>query len=388
MARRWYCPTASPICRKPRRPFILHNSSFILFKGSIMNTLNHLINSIQPLNTEAMAAAEARQAALTKPAGSLGRLEALSIQAAGITGSARPQINHKVVVVMAGDHGVAAEGVSAFPQAVTPQMVLNFLYGGAAINVLAKQAGARVVIVDMGVATSFEPHPGLIDRKIAPGTANMALGPAMSRAQAEQAVLAGAAVVEAEIGKGLDLLATGDMGIGNTTPSAAIAAVFTGADPAVIVGRGTGVDDAGLERKITAVSRAIAVNQPDKEDGLDVLAKVGGFEIGGLAGAILAAAAGRKLVLIDGFISTAAAMLAVALNPAVRAYLVAGHCSQEQGHRLMLQWLGLEPLLDLNLRLGEGTGAVLAMHLVEAGCRTLNEMATFGEAGVAEKSDA
>ncbi len=353
-----------------------------------MTTLNHLISRIQQLDQAAMAAAEARQAILTKPAGSLGRLEELSIQIAGITRQARPQVEQKVVTVMAGDHGVVAEGVSAFPQDVTPQMVLNFLHGGAAINVLARQAGARVVIVDMGVAAPLTPHPDLIDKKVAAGTANMTQGPAMSRAQAEQALLCGAAVVEDEVEKGLDLLATGDMGIGNTTPSAAIAAVFIGADPAVIVGRGTGVDEAGLVRKRTAVIQAIAVNQPRQEDGLDVLAKVGGFEIGGLAGAMLAAAANRKPVIVDGFISTAAAMIAVSLCPAVRSYLIAGHCSEEQGHRLMLQWLGLTPLLDLNLRLGEGTGAVLAMNLVEAACRTLDEMATFGEAGVAEKSAA
>lgn len=350
-------------------------------------SLNELISRIQPLDPEAIAAAQARQAVLTKPAGSLGRLEELSIQVAGVTGEALPQVNQKVVTVMAGDHGVVAEGVSAFPQAVTPQMVMNFLYNGAAINVLAKQIGARVVIVDMGVAVPMASHPGLIDKKIALGTANIAQGPAMSLEQAEAAILAGASVVEDEIAKGLDLLATGDMGIGNTTPSAAIAAVFTGADPAVIVGRGTGVDDEGLERKITAVSQAIAVNQPDKRDGLGVLSKVGGFEIGGLAGAILAAAANHKPVVIDGFISTAAAMIAVSLCSGVRDYLIAGHCSEEQGHELMLKWLGLEPLLNLNLRLGEGTGAVLAMNLVDAGCRTLCEMATFGEAGVSEKSE-
>lgn len=349
-------------------------------------SIQTLVSRIQPLDQAAMVAARARQTMLTKPAGSLGRLEELSIQAAGITGQSLPQMTHKVVTVMAGDHGVVAEGVSAYPSAVTPQMVLNFLGGGAAINVLARQTGARVVIVDMGVATPFDPHPDLIDKKVALGTANMAHGPAMSRAQAEQAILAGAEVVETEIAYGLDLLATGDMGIGNTTPSAAIAAVLTGRDPAGIVGRGTGVDDAGLERKITAVRAAIAANDPDPADGLDVLAKVGGFEIGGLAGAILAAAAHRKPIVVDGFISTAAAMIAVTLCPVVREYLIAGHCSEEQGHGLMLHWLGLKPLLDLNLRLGEGTGAVLAMQLVEAGCRTLAEMATFGEAGVSEKA--
>ena len=286
---------------------------------------------------------------------------------------------------MAGDHGVAAEGVSAFPSEVTPQMVLNFLYGGAAINVLARHVGARVTIVDMGVATEMEPHPDLVNKKIALGTDNIAKGPAMTRQQAIQAIEAGAEVVEAEIANGLDILATGDMGIGNTTPSAAIAAALTGRTPKEIVGRGTGVDDDGLQRKITAVENALKVNLPKAEDGLDILAKVGGFEIGGLAGAILAAVAHRKPVVIDGFISTAAAMIAVSLEPKVGDYLISAHRSQELGHQIMLEWLGLEPILDLSLRLGEGTGAVLAMSLVEAACKILSEMATFSEAGVSDK---
>ncbi|MCA9959325.1 MAG: nicotinate-nucleotide--dimethylbenzimidazole phosphoribosyltransferase [Anaerolineales bacterium] len=350
-------------------------------------SLENLLSRIKPLNQGAMDAARQRQAILTKPAGSLGRLEELSIQIAGITGQPLPQITHKMVTVMAGDHGVVAEGVSAYPAEVTPQMVFNFLAGGAAVNVLARQAGARVVIVDMGVAVPLEPHPSLIDKKVAPGTNNIAQGPAMSREQAIQAILAGASVVEAEAAQGLDLLATGDMGIGNTTPSAAIAAVLTGESPVVIVGRGTGVDDAGLQRKVTAVQKAITVNQPDAADGLDVLMKVGGYEIAGLAGAILAAAANGCPIVVDGFISTAAAMIAAQICPTVRQYLIAGHCSEELGHRLMLNWLGLKPLLDLNLRLGEGTGAVLAMSLVEAACRTLVEMATFADAGVSEKMD-
>ncbi|MEZ4645363.1 MAG: nicotinate-nucleotide--dimethylbenzimidazole phosphoribosyltransferase [Chloroflexota bacterium] len=350
-------------------------------------SLENLLSRIKPLNQGAMDAARQRQAILTKPAGSLGRLEELSIQIAGITGQPLPQITHKMVTVMAGDHGVVAEGVSAYPAEVTPQMVFNFLAGGAAVNVLARQAGARVVIVDMGVAVPLEPHPSLIDKKVAPGTNNIAQGPAMSREQALQAILAGASIVEAEAAQGLDLLATGDMGIGNTTPSAAIAAVLTGESPVVIVGRGTGVDDAGLQRKVTAVQKAIAVNQPDAADGLDVLMKVGGYEIAGLAGAILAAAANGCPIVVDGFISTAAAMIAAQICPTVRQYLIAGHCSEELGHRLMLNWLGLKPLLDLNLRLGEGTGAVLAMSLVEAACRTLVEMATFADAGVSEKMD-
>ena len=348
-------------------------------------TLPSLIANIQPLDEAAMQAARARQDDLTKPRGSLGQLENLSIQIAGIIGLELPSIKHKVVTTMAGDHGVVAEGVSAYPSEVTPQMVLNFLYGGAAINVLSRHIGARVTVVDMGVATEMEPHPDLVNKKVALGTGNIARGPAMSRAQAIQSIEAGAQVVQAELEKELDILATGDMGIGNTTPSAAIAAVITGRSPAEIVGRGTGVDDAGLGRKIAAVERALKVNQPDPKDGLDILAKIGGFEIGGLAGAILAAAAHRKPVVIDGFISTAAAMIAVNLAPQARDYLISAHRSQELGHQIMLEWLGLEPLLDLQMRLGEGTGAVLAISLVEAACKILSEMATFSEAGVTDK---
>jgi nicotinate-nucleotide--dimethylbenzimidazole phosphoribosyltransferase len=348
-------------------------------------TLNQIINKIKPLDTGAMQAARARQDQLTKPQGSLGRLEDLSIQIAGITGKPTPTLAHKVVTVMAGDHGVVAEGVSAYPQEVTPQMVFNFLRGGAAINVLARHVGARVVVVDMGVASDLPPHPGLIVRKVAYGTGNIARGPAMTTQQAVQALEAGAEVVEEQITAGLDVLATGDMGIGNTTPSAAIAAALTGLPVEQIAGRGTGVDDAGLQRKIDAIRRALEVNLPQPQDGLDVLAKVGGFEIAGLAGAILAAAANRRPVIVDGFISTAAAMIAVTLAPLARGYLIAAHTSQEYGHHAMMDWLGVSPLLDLKLRLGEGTGAALAMSLVEAACKTLSEMATFSEAGVTEK---
>ena len=349
-------------------------------------SIESVISRIQPLDQTAMTAARARQDMLTKPQGSLGRLESLSIQLAGITGQARPRIEHKVVTVMAGDHGVVEEGVSAFPQEVTPQMVLNFLGGGAAINVLAKHVGARVVIVDLGVAAAMEPHPQLVNRRVAAGTANIARGPAMTRAQAEEAILNGVDVVEAEIARGLDILAAGDMGIGNTTPSAAIACLVTRRSANEIVGRGTGVDNEGLRRKIMAVENALKVNRPDPQDGLDILSKVGGFEIGGLAGAILGAAANRRPVVIDGFISTAAAIVAVTLAPQVRDYLIAAHCSQELGHRLMMDWLGVQPLLDMHMRLGEGTGAALAMSLVEASCKILDEMATFGEAGVSEKA--
>jgi nicotinate-nucleotide--dimethylbenzimidazole phosphoribosyltransferase len=349
--------------------------------------IDKIIAQIKPLDQAAMQAARARQNELTKPPGSLGRLEELSIRVAGITGDPRPKLKHKVVLVMAGDHGVVAEGVSAYPQEVTPQMVANFLHGGAAINVLSRHVGARVVVVDMGVAADIPPHPDLIVRKVAYGTRNIAHRPAMSHDQALQCLESGAEVFQDQLALGLDMLATGDMGIGNTTPSAAIAAAITEHPVEQIAGRGTGVDDSGLGRKIQVIQRALQANQPDPADGLDVLAKVGGFEIGGLAGAILAAAANRRPVVIDGFISTAAAMIAVSLSPLVRDYLIAAHTSMELGHHLMMKWLGVTPLLDLQMRLGEGTGAALAMSLVEAACKTLDEMATFSEAGVSDKEN-
>jgi len=348
--------------------------------------LEKIIRLIQPLDEIAMRSAQVRQDMLTKPPGSLGRLEELSIQLAGITTNPFPSMELKTVIVMAADHGVTREGVSAYPSEVTPQMVLNFLHGGAAINVLARQANARVVVVDMGVASEIEDASGeLVRRKIGPGTANLAQGPTMTREQAIESIQSGIEICETEIARGVGILATGDMGIGNTTPSAAIACSLMGQAPENVVGRGTGVDDAGLKRKIAVITCALDVNKPNANDALDVLAKVGGFEIGGLVGVILAAAANRKPVVIDGFISTAAAMIAVSLAPAARGYMIAAHVSQERGHKLMLEWLGLKPLLDLNLRLGEGTGAALAFHLIEASARILREMATFREAGVSDK---
>ena len=347
--------------------------------------LETLISKIQPLDQAAMQKARLRQDTLTKPQGSLGRLEELSVQLAGITGKAIPEIKDKVIITMAGDHGVVAEGVSAYPQEVTPQMVLNFLSGGAAINVLARHIQARVVIVDMGVASDIPANEKLIVKKAAHGTANIARGPAMRREQAVESILSGVEIVEAEVVRGLDIAGTGDMGIGNTTPSATIACTLMGQNPRDIAGRGTGVDDAGLKRKIDAIERALNVNQPNPKDGLDVLAKVGGFEIGGLAGVMIGAAANRKPVMVDGFISTAAAMIAVSIAPQCRDYLISAHRSKEHGHGLMLDWLGLKPLFDLDLRLGEGTGAALGISMAEAACKILAEMATFGEAGVSEK---
>ncbi len=342
--------------------------------------------TIPPIDKQAAKQAQVRQNRLTKPPGSLGRLEEISIQLAGMKADPMPEVSRKAVIVMAADHGVALEGVSAFPVEVTKQMVLNFLHGGAAINVLARQAGAATHIVDIGVASDFDPSlPGLWRRKIAHGTRNMAKEPAMTRVQAEQALACGMEVLAEIAEKGLDVIATGDMGIGNTTSSAAIVAVMAGLPVDKVTGRGTGLDDAGLMRKIQVIEQAIAVNQPDPNDPMDVLCKVGGLEIAGLAGVMIAAAARRIPVMVDGFISTAAAMIGVGLVPDVRHYLFGAHRSVEIGHQVMHKHLGLTPLLNLNLRLGEGTGAVLAFHLLEAACRLLREMATFDEAGVSDK---
>jgi nicotinate-nucleotide--dimethylbenzimidazole phosphoribosyltransferase len=338
--------------------------------------------NIRPLDEAAMAQAQARQNVLTKPQGSLGRLEVLSIQLAGITGQLLPHVDRKAVIVLAGDHGVTAEGVSAYPSEVTAQMVLNFLHGGAAINVLARQAGARVIVADVGVASELPNHPNLLAHKIAHGTANFVRGLAMSGEQAARAVEIGIEIVEAEVEHGLDLVAIGEMGIGNTTPASAIAAVYTGLPVAQVTGRGTGVDDVGLARKVDAIERALALHRPDPEDALSVLSAVGGFEIGAIAGVCLGAAAHRLPVVVDGFISAAGALIAAALCPAVKPYLIASHLSVERGHGPVWEALGLRPLLDMDLRLGEGTGAVLAFHLVEAACRILTEMATFAAAGV------
>ncbi len=342
--------------------------------------------AIGPLDQSAMAATRQRQLELTKPPGSLGRLEELSVRLAGIQGRPRPRTERKVIVVMAADHGVTTEGVSAYPAEVTPQMVANFLAGGAAINVFARQVGAEVIVADMGVASELPPHPSLISRKIGYGTRNLAQGPAMTEMQALAAVAAGIEIATqlADRPQGLDLLGTGDMGIGNTTPSSAIVAVFSGLSVAAVTGRGTGLDDAGVRRKISVIERALELNRPDPTDPLDVLAKVGGFEIAGLVGLIFGAAAARVPIVIDGFISSAAALIATEWHPAVRDYLIAAHNSVEIGHRAMLERMELSPLLNLNLRLGEGTGAALAMSVIEAAIRALNEMATFNEAGVSD----
>ena len=323
---------------------------------------------------------------LTKPPGSLGRLEELVVRLAAISGVCPPALRDPVIFTLAGDHGVVAQGVSAYPQIVTAQMVENFLRGGAAVNVLARYAGARVVVADLGVAAPLSRHRDLRDCKIAPGTADMTRGPAMTREQAVRAVEAGIALVEAERARGADLIGTGEMGIGNTTAASALVAALTGAAVESVTGPGTGVDAAGRWRKLDAIRRALDVNQPDPADALDTLAKVGGFEIAGLVGVILAGAAYRVPVVLDGFIAGAAALTAVRLKPDARGALLAAHRSAEPGHARVLEALGLEPYLDLGMRLGEGTGAALCISLARAACAVLSEMATFKSAGVTDRA--
>ncbi len=349
--------------------------------------LKEAIQGIGPVDKKAMAAARERQDSLTKPQGSLGRLEELPVKVAGIKGEAMPSLAYKAIITMAADHGVVAQGVSLYPQEVTAEMVQNFLRGGAGINVLARHAGARVVVVDMGVASDLEPYPSLISKKVAYGTRDMTLGPAMSQEEAIRAIEAGLEVLEQEVEKGLDIVGTGDMGIGNTTSSSAITAAMCSKPVAEVTGRGTGIDDTQLAHKVMVIERALGVNQPDAKEPLDMLAKVGGFEIGGLVGVMIGAAAHRIPIVIDGFISGAAALIATGIAPQLRDYLIAGHVSAERGHRAALEHLGLRPILDLEMHLGEGTGAVLAIFIVEAGVKTLAQMATFAEAGVHEAEE-
>jgi nicotinate-nucleotide--dimethylbenzimidazole phosphoribosyltransferase len=346
-----------------------------------MDAISRLRDAIGVPWVAAAEAARRHLDALTKPPGSLGRLEDLAVRWSALTG-APPRVTSPVIFTLAADHGVVAEGVSAYPQSVTAQMVENFLRGGAAVNVLARQAGARVVVADFGIVTPLGARRDLVVRRIAPGTRNMALGPAMTPAQARQAVDAGARLAEEAIAGGADLLGTGEMGIGNTTAASAITAAVTGASAERVTGRGTGLDDAGWLRKVAVVERALAVNVPEPADGLDVLTRVGGFEIAGLAGVILAGAAHRVPVVLDGFIAGAAALAAVALAPRARHALFAAHRSAEPGHAVALEHLGLEPYLALDLRLGEGTGAALFVHLARAAAAIYGEMATFKSAGV------
>lgn len=337
---------------------------------------------IPPFSRSAFDSALARQDTLTKPSGSLGKLEQIAGRVAGIQGSATPRFRRKYAVIAAADHGVAAEGVSAYPQAVTAQMVANFLNGGAAINVLAQTAGVELVVIDAGVASELPADDRVRRVAVAKGTDNFARAPAMSRADAETMLEHGIVLANELCAEGQTAVVPGEMGIGNTTAAAAITSVIVGAEPRLVTGRGTGVDEISLRKKVSVVERAIELNRPDPADGLDVLAKVGGFEIGFLAGLMLGAASSRALIVLDGFISTSAALVANTLDGRLRDFMIAGHCSVEPGHRTALSHLQLEPLLDLDMQLGEGTGGVLALSVIESALALHNGMATFAEASV------
>jgi nicotinate-nucleotide--dimethylbenzimidazole phosphoribosyltransferase len=347
-----------------------------------VSALDPLVAAVHPVDGRLAVQARARLDGLTKPRGSLGRLEEIAARLVVIAGDLMPRIEAPVIFTLAGDHGVVAEGVSAYPQAVTAQMVENFARGGAAVNVLARHVGARVVVADLGVATAPAEHPGIVRRRVAAGTRSITEGPAMTRAEAVLAITAGAALVE---DAAPDCVGTGEMGIGNTTAASALTAALTGADPAMVTGRGTGVTDDVWVRKVDAVRRAIAVNRPDPGDALGILAALGGLEIAGLVGVVLAGAARRAPVVLDGFIATTAALVAARLAPATRDYLIAAHRSAEPGHLRLLEALGLTPYLELGMRLGEGTGAALGIGLVRAALACYREMATFKDAGVSER---
>ena len=349
-----------------------------------MRVLRDTCSRIAEVNHRIAEQTQQRLNNKTKPRGSLGRLEELACRVASIQGTAVPALPQKAIVVMGADHGVAEESVSAYPQDVTGQMILNIARGGAAINVLARHVGARLMVVDMGVKQALPKTADVRSHRIGEGTKNFTRGPAMSRDEAVCAMEVGIQLSHELVNDGVSLLGIGDMGIGNTTAASAMTVVFTGAIPDEVTGRGTGIDDAGYRRKIDAIQRGLAINCPDPNDAVDVLAKVGGFEIAGLAGVVLGSAASRVPLVVDGFISTVAALIAVRLVPQVADTLILSHLSVEVGHRLLVQALGARPLLDLDFRLGEGTGAALAMGLVEASLRILHEMATFETAGVSD----
>lgn len=342
-------------------------------------------DQIQRVDQAWLKAARDRQLTLTKPPGSLGHLEEIANRLAAIQRTATPVVTKKRIYVVAGDHGVTVEGISAYPREVTPQMVDNFLRGGAAINVLGRAGGIEVRVVDAGVDADLGDRAELIHAKVVRGTANFAVGPAMTRDEAESCLLKGIELAQSSANDGIDLLGIGEMGIGNTTAASAITAVLLGCDPEAVTGRGTGVDDAGLAHKIEIIRRSIEINRPEAGDAIDVLAKVGGAEIGVMAGIVLGAAANHLPTVADGFISTTAATLALTLQPNVRDYLFNGHRSTERGHTALLDFIGAQPVIDLALRLGEGTGAALAMPIIAAAAKLLSEMATFADAGVSNK---
>lgn len=350
-----------------------------------MNLLNETLKNIKAVNDDWYKKAKVRLDNLTKPLGSLGRLEEFAMSLVAITENEKPSIDKKAVFTFAGDHGVTEEGVSAYPKEVTPQMVFNFLRGGAGINVLARHAGADVIVIDIGVDYDFENAGGLTHKKIIKGAKNFTKCPAMSPDEAVRCIETGIELANEYARKGYKIFGTGEMGIGNTTPSSAIAAVLTGKAVAEVTGKGTGITDESLKNKIRVIEKGIEVNKPDESNPLDVLSKVGGAEIGGIAGLIIGAAANKLPIVIDGFISTAGALIAYCLEPKTKDYMFAAHNSVEIGHKAMLDKIGLKPILNLDLRLGEGTGAALAMLMIEAGLKIYNEMATFGDAGVSNE---
>jgi nicotinate-nucleotide--dimethylbenzimidazole phosphoribosyltransferase len=351
--------------------------------------MNPIIEAVTPVDPAWITKAQKRTAELAIPPRALGRLHTIAEQVCAIQQTTAPTLDKKAILVMAGDHGVVRSGVSAYPQEVTMAMVQAFLAGGGGINAIGRHVGADVWVVDMGIVPEIDPDAmpskeRLLISKVGAGTADLSTGPAMSRQAAEQSVLTGYAHATALIEAGADLLGTGDMGIGNTTPSAAIGAVVTRTSVPEMVGPGTGLDKNGVDRKAKVITTALEVNRPETTDGLDILAKVGGFEIGGIAGVILACAHHRKPVVIDGFISTAGALIASVLCPDSIDYMLAGHCSEEPGHRHMLAHLGLQPILDLGMRLGEGTGGAMAMSVIEAALKVFKEVMTLEEAGVSK----
>ncbi|MDR1545221.1 MAG: nicotinate-nucleotide--dimethylbenzimidazole phosphoribosyltransferase [Deltaproteobacteria bacterium] len=355
-------------------------------EAELEERLREHLRQIVPPNQALAAAAARRENDLAKPRGSLGRLESLAIQLCAVQNTSRPRHESRLVVVCAADHGVVEEGVSPYPADVTRQQIENFQAGGGAITTLSRTAGAKVLLLDVGVNYDFAPHPNRLDAKIAKGTKNMAKGPAMTRAEALRSVLAGLELVLAQ--PPLDLVAAGEMGIGNTTPSSAIASLYVGLTPQQATGVGSGLDPSQVARKAAVVAKALEVNRPDPQDPIDVLAKVGGLEIGAMTGVYLGAAVRRAAAVIDGFIGSAAALLAEKLSPGVKSYFVAGHRSKEKAHAAVLESLGLKPLLDLDMWLGEGSGAVAAMLIIQCAVVHFNEMRTLAEAGVHDTVEA
>jgi nicotinate-nucleotide--dimethylbenzimidazole phosphoribosyltransferase len=351
-----------------------------------MSRFEDVVQAIQPIDKNILEQAKVRHNQLTKPLGSMGVLEDIGVRLAAIYGRVKPKITGKGVVVFAADHGVTDAGVSAYPKAVTEQMVLNFLRGGAAINVLSKTNNVEMMVVDVGVDADFSDHPNLLKCKVARGTKNILAEPSMTREEMGQALEAGIEAANLMIDKGVNLIAAGDMGIGNTTAATAIISVMTGISLADLTGRGTGLDEVGLQRKIDVIEKAIALHKVKKGEVLELLRCVGGLEIAAMTGFYLASAARRVAIVLDGFISHAAALVAVSLNANVKDYLFASHTSHNPVHRKRLEMIGVEPLFNFSLRLGEGTGAVVGMPVLESAANILSDMATFAEAGVSEAS--